>query len=65
MSGSDTLTVLGPPFRVAYLGLAPQEPSGPPKFSTLLSTHTTLYGGPRQILGKLTKTLPLCRLLER
>jgi hypothetical protein len=46
MSGSDALTVLGPPFEVAYLGLAPQEPSGPPKFLTLLSPHTTLLVDP-------------------
>jgi hypothetical protein len=36
-----------------------QEPPGPPKFLTLLSTPTTFSGGPRQILGKLTNTLPL------
>jgi hypothetical protein len=46
MGGSDALTVLGPPFAVAYLGFAPQEPSGPPKFLTLLSTHTTLFVDP-------------------
>ena len=32
---------------------------------TLLSTPTTLAGGPRQTLGKLTKPLPLGWLLER
>ena len=51
MSGSDTLTVLGPPFEVAYLGLPPQEPSGPPKFLTLLSTHTTLFVDPDRPSG--------------
>src|SRR5712691_1186998 len=65
MSGSDPLTVLGPPFGMASLGLAPQEPSGPPTFSTLLSTHTTLSGGPRPILGDLTKAISLWWLLER
>ena len=42
MSGSDTLMVFSLPFGGAYLGLAPQEPSGPPKFLTLPFTHTTL-----------------------
>ena len=51
MGGSDALTVLGPPFAVAYLGLAPQEPSGPPKFLTLLSTHTTLFVDPDRPSG--------------
>ena len=51
MGGSDTLTVLGPPFAVAYLELAPQEPSGPPKFLTLLSTHTTLFVDPDRPSG--------------
>ena len=36
-----------------------------PKFLTLLSTPTTLSGGPRQTLGTLTNTRPLGRLLER
>ena len=36
-----------------------------PTFLTLLSTHTTLEGGPRQTLGKLTNTLPLYGLLAR
>jgi hypothetical protein len=51
MSGSDALPVLGPPFEVAYLGLAPQEPSGPPKFLALLSTHTTLFVDPGRPSG--------------
>jgi len=55
MSGSDTLTVLGPPFGMAYLGLAPQEPSGTPKFSTLLSTHTTLFVDPDRSSGSSPK----------
>ena len=46
MSGSDALPVLSLPFGGAYLGLAPQEPSGPPKFLALLSTHTTLLVDP-------------------
>jgi len=55
MGGSDALTVLGPPFAVAYLGLAPQEPSGPPKFLTLLSTHTTLLVDPDRPSGRSPK----------
>src|SRR5215475_10812040 len=51
MGGSEALTVLGPPFAVAYLELAPQEPSGPPKFLTLLSTHTTLFVDPDRPSG--------------
>ena len=46
MSGSDTLMVLSLPCGGASLGLAPQERSGPPKFLTLLSTHTTLFVDP-------------------
>jgi hypothetical protein len=52
MGGSDALTVLGPPFAVAYLGLAPQEPSGPPKFLTLLSTPTTRLVDPDRPSGR-------------
>jgi hypothetical protein len=55
MGGSDALTVLGPPCAVAYLGLAPQEPSGPPKFLTLLSTHTTLLVDPDRPSGSSPK----------
>ena len=55
MGGSEALTVLGPPFAVAYLGLAPQEPSGPPKFLTLLSTHTTLVVDPDRPSGSSPK----------
>jgi hypothetical protein len=51
MGGSDALPVLGPPFAVAYLGLAPQEPSGPPKFLTLLATQTTLLVDPDRPSG--------------
>ena len=51
MSGSDALTVLGLPFEVAYLRLTPQEPSGPPKFLTLLSTHTMLFVDPDRSSG--------------
>jgi len=51
MSGSDALTVLGPPCERAYLRLPPQEPSGPPKFLTLLSTHTTLFVDPDRPSG--------------
>src|SRR5215510_6907814 len=51
MSGSDALTVLNLPFGGAYLGLALQEPSGPPKFLTLLSTHTTLLVDPDRPSG--------------
>ena len=61
----DALTVLSLPFGGAYLGLAPQEPSGPPKFLTLLSTHTTLFVDPDRPSGNSPKTLPLCRLLGR
>ena len=64
-SGSDALTILSLPFGGAYLGLVHQELSGPPKFLTFLSTHTTLFVDPGRTLGKLTKALPLCRLLER
>jgi len=59
MSGSDALTVLGPPFEVAYLGLTPQEPSGPPKFLTLLSTPTTLLVDPDRPSGR-SPTRVLC-----
>jgi hypothetical protein len=55
MSGSDALTVLSLPFGGAYLGLAPQEPSGPPKFLTLLSTHTTLFVDPDRPSGNSPK----------
>lgn len=51
MGGSDALTVLSPPCAVAYLGFAPQEPSGPPKFLTLLSPHTTLFVDPDRPSG--------------
>ena len=39
-----------------------QVPFGSPKFSSFLSTHTTLLCRPRQTLGMLTKTHSLCRL---
>jgi hypothetical protein len=55
MSGSDPLTVLSLPFGGAYLGLAPQEPSGSPKFLTLLSTHTTLFVDPDRPSGSSPK----------
>src|SRR5712692_6148338 len=51
MSGSDALTVFGPPCGMASLGRAPQEPSGPPTFLTLLSTHTTLFVDPDRPSG--------------
>jgi hypothetical protein len=51
MSGSDPLTVLGPPFVGASLALAPQDPSGPPQFSSLLSTHPTLLVAPGRPSG--------------
>ena len=51
MSGSDALPVLSPPFGGAYLGLVPQEPSGPPTFLSLLSTHTTLFVDPDRPSG--------------
>jgi hypothetical protein len=71
MSGSDPLPVLRLPFGGAYLGLAPQEPSGPPTFSTLLSTHTTLFvapdrpsgSSPKRVLGVgfwCVKTIAVC-----
>jgi hypothetical protein len=59
MSGSDALTVLSLPFGGAYLELAPQEPSGPPKFLTLLSTHTTLFVDPDRPSGRSPKRV-LC-----
>jgi hypothetical protein len=55
MSGSDALTVLNLPFGGAYLRLAPQEPSGPPKFLTPLSTHTTLLVDPDRPSGSSPK----------
>ena len=50
------------PLGTAYLY---EESMRSPKFLTLLSTHTTLSSGPRPTLGKLTKALPLWRLLVR
>jgi hypothetical protein len=55
MSGSDALTVLNLPFGGAYLGLAPQEPSGPPTFLTPLSTHTMLLVDPDRPSGSSPK----------
>src|SRR5262245_31699214 len=55
MSGSDALTVLNLPFGGAYLGLPPQGPSGPPKFLTPLSTHTTLLVDPDRPSGSSPK----------
>src|SRR5262245_28074408 len=52
MSGSDALTGFSPPFAVAYLRLTPQDPSGPPKFLTLLSTHTALFVDPDRPSGR-------------
>jgi hypothetical protein len=51
MSGSDALTVLGPPVAVAYLGFAPQEPSGPPTCLPRLSTPTTRLVDPGRPSG--------------
>src|SRR5215510_6204468 len=59
MSGSDSLMVFSLPFGGAYLGLAPQEPSGSPKFLTLLSTHTTLFVDPDRPSGR-SPTRVLC-----
>ena len=59
MSGSDARTILGPSFEVAYLGLASQEPSGPPKFLALLSTHTMLFVDPDRPSGR-SPTRVLC-----
>jgi hypothetical protein len=55
LSGSDPLTVLSLPCGEAYLGLAPQEPSGSPKFLTLLSTPTTLLVDPDRPSGRSPK----------
>ena len=55
MSGSDTLMVFSLPFGGAYLGLTPQEPSGPPKFLALLSTPTTLLVDPDRPSGSSPK----------
>jgi hypothetical protein len=51
-SGSDALTVLSLPCGGASLGLAPQEPSGPPQVLTLLSTPTTLFVEPDRPSGR-------------
>ena len=59
MSGSDALTGFSPPFAVAYLRLTPQDPSGPPKFLTLLSTHTALLVDPDRPSGRSPKRV-LC-----
>ena len=59
MSGSDARTVLGPPCEVASLGCAPQEPSGPPKFLTLLATHTMRFVDPDRPSGR-SPTRVLC-----
>jgi hypothetical protein len=52
LSGSDALTVLRLPVGGASLGLAPQEPSGPPTFLTLRSTPTTRFVDPDRPSGR-------------
>ncbi len=49
-SGSDARQILDAPRGAAYLGV-PQEPPGPPKFSTLLSTHPALFVDPGRPSG--------------
>jgi hypothetical protein len=49
-SGSDARALVGAPRGAAYLGV-PQEPLGPPKFSTLLSTHPALFVDPGRPSG--------------
>jgi hypothetical protein len=54
-----------PPFRQ---GLSGARTPGTVRASHVLDGSLHAYhalGGPRQTLGQLTKTLPLCRLLER
>jgi hypothetical protein len=48
-----------PPFRRGLPGAPPQEPSGPPKFLTLLSTPTTLFVDPDRPAGNSPKRV-LC-----
>lgn len=50
-SGSDGRAVLSTPLGAAYLGVPPQEPPGPPTFSTLLSIHTVLFVDPGRPSG--------------
>ena len=52
MSGSATLMVFRLPGGGADLGLAPQDPSGPPKFLALLATHTPLFVAPDRPSGR-------------
>jgi hypothetical protein len=59
MRGSDALPVLRLPCGGASLGLAPQEPSGPPTFLTLLSTPPTLLVDPDRPSGR-APTRVLC-----
>ena len=49
-SGSDVRAALGAPREATYLGCS-QDPLGPPKFSTLLSTHTALFVDPGRPSG--------------
>jgi hypothetical protein len=62
MSGSDALVAIETPCYVLgglYLTLSPQEPGGPPKFLTPLSTHTTLFVDPDRPSG-ISPTRSLC-----
>src|SRR5215510_14331629 len=59
LSGSDALMVFSLPFGGAYLGLVPQEPSGPPTCLTRLSTPTTLFVDPDRPSGRSPKRV-LC-----
>ena len=63
MSGSDALVAIETPcfvLGVLYLTLSPQEPGGPPKFLTPLSTHTTLFVDPDRPSGISPKKRSLC-----
>ena len=58
MSGSDALVAIETPcclLGVLYLTLSPQEPGGPPKVLTPLSTHTTLFVDPDRPSGRSPK----------
>ena len=62
MSGSDALVAIETPCYVLgglSLTLSPQEPGGPPKFLTPLSTHTTLFVDPDRPSG-ISPTRSLC-----
>ena len=55
LSGSRRPDRPQPPCRRGLPGAPPQEPSGPPKFLTLLSTHTTLFVDPDRPSGNSPK----------